>query len=49
MSLGATLRPIQAASLDVQAQWLRNRVFDNDMRLFAKLNIWLTEQLNLFN
>ena len=49
VSLGATLRPIQAASLDVQAQWLRNRVFDNDMRLFAKLNIWLTEQLNLFN
>jgi hypothetical protein len=48
VALGATLRPVQAASLDIQGQWLRNKVFDNDMRLFAKLNFWLTEHLNLF-
>lgn len=47
--LGATYRPVQLASLDVQVQWLTNKVVDRDVRLFAKLNIWFSEQLNIFN
>lgn len=49
VAAGATLRPLQAASVDVQGQWLRNKVFDSDVRVFAKLTIWLTEHLHLFN
>lgn len=47
-ALGATIRPLQMLSLDVQGQWLRNRVFANDVRLFAKLTIWFTEQFHIF-
>jgi hypothetical protein len=47
-ALGTTVRPLQLLSVDVQGQWLQNRLFDNDVRLFARLTVWFTEQFNLF-
>lgn len=46
-ALGATLRPLSLLSLDVQGQWVANRVFSNDLRLFAKLTVWFTEQFHI--
>jgi len=44
-TLGATLRPMTQLSFDVQGQWLRNKIVQNDVRLFAKVNFWFTTQL----
>ncbi len=44
-TLGATLRPMSQLSFDVQGQWLRNKIVQNDVRLFAKVNFWFTTQL----
>jgi hypothetical protein len=46
--LGATVRPLQTLSLDLQGQWLTNRLYARDVRIFAKLNFWFTERLNFF-
>jgi hypothetical protein len=43
-TLGATIRPMQQLSFDVQGQWLRNKVVQNDVRVFGKVNFWFTKQ-----
>jgi hypothetical protein len=43
--LGATVRPDLPVSFDVQVQWLRNAVYNNDVRIFAQLNYWFSERL----
>lgn len=45
-TLGATVRPWQQLSFDVQGQWLRNKIVQNDVRLFAKVNFWFTANLS---
>jgi len=47
-SLGVIARPLQMLSIDVQGQWLNNKVYKNDVRLYAGLNFWFTEQLHFF-
>lgn len=47
--LGATVRPIPSFSADVQVQWMQNKVFKNDVRLFAKLNYWFSERFHIFD
>ncbi len=47
-TLGLIARPLQMLSIDVQGQWLNNKVYKNDVRLYAGLNIWFTEQLHFF-
>jgi len=47
-SLGAICRPINAFSIDLQVQWLKNKIVKSDTRLFGKLNYWFTEQLDIF-
>ena len=44
---GATFRPMKLLSLDVQGQWLHNKILNRDVRFFARLNVWFSEQLNL--
>ena len=46
--LGCVARPLQMLSFDVQGQWLNNKIYKSDFRLYAGLNIWFTEQLNFF-
>jgi hypothetical protein len=47
-SLGLIARPLQMLSIDVQGQWLNNKVYKNDVRLYAGLNFWFSEQLHFF-
>jgi hypothetical protein len=46
--VGVIARPFQWISVDVQGQWVENKVYKNDVRLYAAVNIWLTEQLHIF-
>jgi hypothetical protein len=45
---GATVRPMPTFSFDLQLQWLNNRITQQDVRLFVKLNYWFSEQMKLF-
>jgi hypothetical protein len=47
-TLGTTVRPIKTLSIDLQGQWIANKLYKNDFRLFAKLNYWFTQRLNIF-
>ena len=47
-SLGATVRPFQVLSIDLQGQWLHNKIVDSDVRFFGKLNYWFSERLSIF-
>ena len=38
--LGCNYRPIRTLSFDVQGQYLNNKIYNNDFRLFVKLNFW---------
>ena len=44
-TLGTSVRPWQQFSFDLQGQWLRNKIAQNDVRLFGKFNFWFTTQL----
>jgi len=46
---GATLRPSRHFSFDVQGQWMKNRLYDRDMRLQLKVLYWFAERLSLFS
>ena len=48
-SLGAVVRPSSLISTDVQLEWLRNSVVNNDVRLLVKLNYWFNHKFNFFH
>jgi hypothetical protein len=48
LGVGAVYRPFPLLSLDMQVQWLRNNVYNNDVRLFLRASYSLSDQLNLF-
>ncbi len=37
---GFNVRPYRTLSFDIQGQYLNNKIYQNDFRLFAKLNYW---------
>ncbi len=45
---GATVRPLKQFSFDLQGQWMKNKLYDRDMRLQVRLNYWFAERLSLF-
>lgn len=47
-SVGGVCRPIEQFSIDAQLQWLENPVMKSDVRLFAKINYWFNQTLNIF-
>jgi len=47
-AIGAVYRPVSALSLDVQVQWIQNKIYSNDMRLFFRGSYYLSERLNIF-
>ncbi len=47
-ALGLTFRPVKQLAVDVQGQWLTNTIYKNDLRIFARINFWFSEMLNLF-
>ena len=48
LSFGAVYRPIRVLSIDAQAQWIQNRIYNNDMRLFVRVSYLLSQQLGIF-
>jgi hypothetical protein len=48
VALGLIARPLQMVSVDVQGQWLNNKLYRNDVRLYAGLSFWFAEQLHFF-
>ncbi|MBT8387633.1 MAG: hypothetical protein KJO12_09505, partial [Ignavibacteria bacterium] len=44
---GFNLRPWRVASFDFQGQYLNNKIYKNDWRLFLKLNFWFNSNLDL--
>jgi len=48
LALGATFRPSQPVSVDLQGQLLTNKYYSNDLRLHLRFTYWFAEQLTLF-
>ena len=48
LSFGAVYRPVRVLSIDAQAQWIRNRIYNNDMRFFVRVSYLLSQQLGIF-
>jgi hypothetical protein len=46
--IGSTVRPLSAFSFDLQLQILNNRIVKHDVRFFARIVYWFSEQLRLF-
>ncbi len=44
-TVGASVRPMQQLSFDLQGQFLSNRIVKSDLRLFGKVNFWFTSQM----
>lgn len=38
--VGANIRPFRTLSFDLQGQYMDNKIYKNDLRLFFKLNYW---------
>ena len=48
VALGAVYRPIPVFSLDLQVQWIENKLYNNDVRFFLRGSYILSERLNIF-
>lgn len=48
VAVGAVYRPWSTLSLDTQLQWIQNKIYQNDVRLFLRASYVLSQQLNLF-
>jgi hypothetical protein len=45
---GGTYRPMASLSIDLQGQWLANRIYASALNGFVKFNYWFRERLGLF-
>jgi hypothetical protein len=43
---GTNYRPFRTLSFDLQGQYMSNKIYDNDWRLFFKLNYWFNTIFN---
>lgn len=46
--LGAVYRPMPELSLDAQFQWIQNKIYKSDTRLFVRVSYLFIERLDLF-
>ncbi len=44
---GATLRPWQSLSVDLQGQFMNNKIYKSDTRLFARISYWFDESFGM--
>lgn len=44
---GVTVRPHKTVSFDVQGQYMTNRIYKSDMRVFARVNYWFSNPFDL--
>ena len=47
VALGAVFRPANALSVDLQGQWLTNKILAHDARLQARFSYWFSQRLSL--
>ena len=47
-SFGAVYRPVRVISVDAQAQWIQNKIYNSDMRFFVRVSYLLSQQLGIF-
>lgn len=47
-ALGTVYRPVPVFSLDIQVQWIQNKINSNDVRLYLRGSYYFGEQLNIF-
>ncbi|MCZ7555706.1 MAG: hypothetical protein M5R41_04800 [Bacteroidia bacterium] len=47
--VGATVRPWKMLSFDVQGQYMTNKIYESDMRAFARVSYWFSEALGLWD
>ena len=40
LMVGTNIRPFRSLSFDLQGQYMNNKIYKNDLRLFFKLNYW---------
>jgi hypothetical protein len=40
--VGTTVRPVQTVSIDIQGQYMTNKIYQSDMRAFARINYWFS-------
>jgi hypothetical protein len=45
---GGSCRPLPSLSIDLQAQFLANRIYASALNGFVRVNYWFREKLNLF-
>lgn len=45
--LGTNFRPLRILSFDIQGQYLSNKIYKNDLRLFLKINYWFNTNLKV--
>lgn len=45
---GAVLRPISTLVLDAQLQWIVNKIYKNDLRLFVRCSYLISQHLGIF-
>jgi hypothetical protein len=43
---GVNVRPFRTLSFDLQGQYMDNKIYKNDLRLFFKVNYWFNTNLN---
>ncbi|MCU0452931.1 MAG: hypothetical protein MUE68_04680 [Bacteroidetes bacterium] len=48
LAAGAVVRPLPTLNIDAQVQWINNRIYANDVRLFVRLSYQLSRRLDLF-
>ncbi len=48
LSVGAVYRPVRVLSVDAQAQWIQNKIYNNDTRFFIRVSYLLSQQLGIF-
>ena len=47
--LGATYRPFRALSVDVQGQYMANKIYKSDMRGYLRINYWFNHPFGIFS
>jgi hypothetical protein len=44
-NIGLTYRPVSSLSADIQAQWMQNPVYNNDVRVFLRFNYLFSKKM----
>ncbi|MBR9977674.1 MAG: hypothetical protein KFH87_06250 [Bacteroidetes bacterium] len=47
--LGTTFRPVKTVSIDLQGQYMTNRIYKSDLRAFARVNYWFSNPFGFGN